>query len=60
MIRNYIRNRRIISGSISIEEGMKQRGCLGIYSGGGMVGAYMESFFNIKNISIERCRENEI
>jgi hypothetical protein len=38
MIRNYICNRRIISGSISFEkEEMKQPGCPGIYSGCGLV-----------------------
>jgi len=31
-----------------------------LHSEGGVVGAYMESLFNIKNISIKRRRENEI
>jgi len=35
-----IRNRRIIGSSISFEkEEMRQPGCLGIYSDGGVVGA---------------------
>ena len=53
------RLRLVREGRCAMSE-MRGSGCPGIYSGCGMAGAFMESFFNIKNISIKRCRENEI
>ena len=60
MIRSSIPNRRLISCGTSIDEAeMKQRGCIGIYSDGGLVGAIRGVRDKIKNAVAVDCHPQE-